>query len=1178
MKINKSKLLAISLATSILFVNFQEIISYANIIETNKESNIEYETNISTIKDSKQNITLGEKTSYVGKSKSINKKPYITRISKSEISIGNYYQATINIYGQAKYGTTVYAKIGYQEASQKIGVDQTFGFTIDTRSKNLTIEFYSVNSNGIKSESVFVTCTPNGDSISNNGTYPTNSKPLIQSNDKVFDLGANITDVDLLKDVTAYDEEDGDITSKIVIKEHNINSNVEGIYRVVYKVTDNDGETTEKENKVEIVDRSENKEFLYEINKNSVKIKGYLGNQNNIVIPDRIEGYPVTSIDSKAFRDNKNVVSITLAKGITDINSYTFSGCSNLTTVNLPAGLINIGGSTFEECNKLKNINIPDKVKKIGVYAFYKCTSLEEIELHDNIEEIGYSAFGGCESLKNINIPKKVSILQNYIFNDCTSLTEIKIPEGVNTIEYGAFLGCANLKEVIVPKSVINLEENIFAGCSKDLKIYGYKGSSIEKYAKGLGLNFEYINTPPVINSENKIFNIGSNISDTELLKDVTAYDEEDGDITGKIVIKEHNINNNQEGTYRVVYKVTDSGGLITEKENTVEIINPNIDKEFSYTISEGSVTIDKYIGNNTDVVIPEKIKGYPVKNIAYGSFRDNKTIVSVTIPKGITQLNGYTFSGCSNLTTVKLPDSLIYIHDNAFEDCTKLKNINIPNKVKLINVYAFKGCSSLESLELPNSIEEIGYSVFSDCIKLKNINIPKNIKTIQNYAFSNCQSLTEVEIPEGVNTIEYGAFYGCTNLKKVVVPKSVIYLEQNIFTGCSRELKIHGYKGSYIEKYANNYGLNFVCIRETNTLPKINAKDITITVGQSINLMEGVSATDQEEGNITSKIKIVENTVNIKKSGIYKVVYQVEDCDGNQVRKEIKVTIKPKAVFNVVAKSNSYSSNKITWDSLSNVDGYEVYRATSKTGTYSLRKTIASDSPLTYTNTSLTTGRTYYYKVRAYKEVNGEKIYGDFSGVVSAKPQLSTTTAKASSASSASYSSNKVTWNKVSGASGYEIYRATSSKGTYSLKKTVTSGSTLSYTNTGLTTGKKYYYKVRAYRLVNGKKVYGNFSSIVSSSPKLSTPSATLSAGTKKAYVKWGKVSGASGYEIYRSTKKTGTYSRVKSITSGSTTSYTNSGLTSKKGYYYKVKAYRTVNGKKVYSSYSSVKYIKVK
>ena len=83
---------------------------------------------------------------------------------------------------------------------------------------------------------------------------------------------------------------------------------MEGIYRVVYKVTDNNGETTEKENQVEIVDISENKEFLYEINKNNVQIKGYLGNQNNIAIPDRIQGYPVTSIDSKAFRDNKNLL------------------------------------------------------------------------------------------------------------------------------------------------------------------------------------------------------------------------------------------------------------------------------------------------------------------------------------------------------------------------------------------------------------------------------------------------------------------------------------------------------------------------------------------------------------------------------------------------------------------------------------------------------------------------------------------------------------------------------------------------------------------------------------------------------------------------------------------------------------------------------------------------------
>lgn len=180
--------------------------------------------------------------------------------------------------------------------------------------------------------------------------------------------------------------------------------------------------------------------------------------------------------------------------------------------------------------------------------------------------------------------------------------------------------------------------------------------------------------------------------------------------------------------------------------------------------------------------------------------------------------------------------------------------------------------------------------------------------------------------------------------------------------------------------------------------------------------------------------------------------------------------------------------------------------------------------------------------------------------------------------ASSKSYNSIKITWNKAAGADGYKIYRATSKSGKYSAIKTVTSASTLSYTNTGLTTGKNYYYKVRAYTTINGSKVYGSYSSVVSAKPSLSKPSLYLSAGSKKAYIKWSKISGASGYEIYRASSKKGYYSKIKTITSGKTTSYTNSKLTRKKTYYYKVRAYRYVSGKKVYSSYSSVKYVKVK
>ena len=282
-----------------------------------------------------------------------------------------------------------------------------------------------------------------------------------------------------------------------------------------------------------------------------------------------------------------------------------------------------------------------------------------------------------------------------------------------------------------------------------------------------------------------------------------------------------------------------------------------------------------------------------------------------------------------------------------------------------------------------------------------------------------------------------------------------------------------------------------------------------------------------------------------------------------------------PEKVQNVKASSKSYNSIKITWNKAAGADGYKIYRASSKSGKYSAIKTVTSASTLSYTNTGLTTGKTYYYKVRAYTTINGSKVYGSYSSVVSAKPSLSKPTSKVSSLT---YSSNKVTWNKISGASGYEVYRATSKSGTYSKVKTITSGSTLSYTNTGLTTGKTYYYKVRAYRYVSGKKVYSSYSSIVSAKPSLSKPSLYLSAGSKKAYVKWSKISGASGYEIYRASSKNGYYSKVKTITSGKTTSYTNSKLTRGKTYYYKVRAYRYVSGKKVYSSYSSIKYVKIK
>ena len=145
-------------------------------------------------------------------------------------------------------------------------------------------------------------------------------------------------------------------------------------------------------------------------------------------------------------------------------------------------------------------------------------------------------------------------------------------------------------------------------------------------------------------------------------------------------------------------------------------------------------------------------------------------------------------------------------------------------------------------------------------------------------------------------------------------------------------------------------------------------------------------------------------------------------------------------------------------------------------------------------------------------------------------------------------------------------------------MRKTITSKNTIEFTDTGLDTNTTYYYKVRPYRMISDKKEYGSYSEIVCAKPVLSKTTITVSSTSKKATIKWNKVLGASGYKVYSATSSDGTYSLKKTITSINTLSYTNTNLVSGKTYYYKVRAYRNVNGNVVYGPYSVVKSQKIK
>ncbi|MBP3702539.1 MAG: hypothetical protein J6I65_02020 [Lachnospiraceae bacterium] len=221
---------------------------------------------------------------------------------------------------------------------------------------------------------------------------------------------------------------------------------------------------------------------------------------------------------------------------------------------------------------------------------------------------------------------------------------------------------------------------------------------------------------------------------------------------------------------------------------------------------------------------------------------------------------------------------------------------------------------------------------------------------------------------------------------------------------------------------------------------------------------------------------------------------------------------------------------------------------------------------------TKVPTTFTYQYTITGSTDVVTVTVFVDKSTMV--KDALTVGTPMNFALADYSYNKLKLTWSAVNGASGYRIYRSATKTGTYKLVKTITSGTTVSYINSGLTCGSTYYYKIRAFREVNGVKYFGSYASIISRKAKPAKPTITLSKySSKKIKISWKQKAGASGYVIYRATSKKGKYSKIKTITSGKTVKYINTKRKKGKTYYYKMRTYRTVNGKKIYSAYSSIK-----
>ena len=195
---------------------------------------------------------------------------------------------------------------------------------------------------------------------------------------------------------------------------------------------------------------------------------------------------------------------IVIKNGTRGIADGAFEDCTSLTSVTIGNGVTSIGEDAFEGCTSLTSVTIPDSVTSIGEGAFSGCTSLTNITIPDSVTSIHWGAYSGCTSLTGVTIPDSVTSIGGYAFGGCTSLTNITIPDSVTSIGEGAFSGCTSLTSVTIPDSVTSIGDYAFGYYYNDdsykikfqnFTIYGYKGTSAEKYAADNEFNFVSLDT-----------------------------------------------------------------------------------------------------------------------------------------------------------------------------------------------------------------------------------------------------------------------------------------------------------------------------------------------------------------------------------------------------------------------------------------------------------------------------------------------------------------------------------------------------------------------------------------------------------------------------------------------------------------------------------------------------------
>ena len=629
----------------------------------------------------------------------------------------------------------------------------------------------------------------------------------------------------------------------------------------------------------------------------------YTGWQPFVEIPDT-----VTAIGDEAFLNNKTMMHVLIPDSVKRIGESAFKGCTSLLSVSIPDSVESIGNSAFKDCTSLgyaylpnnvkytvigyrvfcycenlKEIEIPEYVTRIESESFYDCVELQEIKFNPYVTVIGDSAFYNC-NIEELSLPKKCDNLGSKAFGQCEQLKSVFINKKLTNTsgglwDYeGPFCGCSSLNDVVFESGITGIPVSIFAGCTgiRDIEIPDTI-TVISDYAFQDCVNLKKIEFPSALKrigqrafedcdsiervDFNKVEHVGGyafsncdSLSYVFIPKSIEStgysfWDMKDGGVFAGC---------NQLKEIEFDQKVTAIPDNFFRSAQITKIEFPSALKKIGQSAFENASLLKDIVWNDgIEEIESNAFKGCmsietmnipdSVNSMGTYIFSGDNKIKNVYLPKGRINITEGVFYNCNSLESITFPDTVEAIREYAFGNCSALKEVKLSPKLNYIYSYAFSGCASLEKLHLPDSTKQVQRNAFENCEVLTDIILGAGIKNIEAQTFQGCSSLESIILPYQMETIGDDAFKNCTKLRKITIPKATTSISDSAFSYPDK-MTIYGVAGSYAEQYATENDIAFVAQEIATEEVTLTETELTLGRNTEYQLTAGLSPMDSTD------------------------------------------------------------------------------------------------------------------------------------------------------------------------------------------------------------------------------------------------------------------------------------------------------------------------------------------